>query len=111
MEDDPIKELSKLKSSTTLSILNVLMFIMVGLIAFMARDLYVEVRTYPNTIIQKKIIEMDKRLSEKSNDTELSVLAKQTERQYNLITKQLQRQNDKIDELNRFLRNDYYRRQ
>ena len=87
--------------------LNFAVAILIACIAFMAKDIYSEVRFYPNTVIKQDMAELKKKSSTKANDEALEKLARQNERRYQALCEEIKDQSKKIDELNRFLRDHY----
>lgn len=85
--------------------LNVLLVALIATISFMGRDLYGEIRTYPNSVIEADMQQVRGVLETKADKENINVIIRELRGQYNRLYKEVCRQNDKIDELNIYLRN------
>ena len=101
-----IKE--KLNGNTASAILiamNVLLLAMVGTLGFVGKDLYGEIRAYPNTTIESDIAQIRKDMNGKAEKENIRVMVSELRSQYERLYNEMCRQNEKIDELNIYLRN------
>lgn len=95
----------KNKAPIFLFILNVILVIMIGAVGFMARGLYTQVRAYPNTEIRQDVESLSSRVQEKASLGQVEVLTQELRSQYDRLCKQMDRQSEKLDEINIYLRN------
>lgn len=102
---EALKEKISSNTNTILIGLNVLLVALIATVGFMGKDIYGEVRAYPNTAIQVDMKQVRGELDEKADKDNINVMVNELRGQFDRLYEEVCRQNDKIDELNIYLRN------
>ncbi len=87
-----------------LIVLNVLLILLMGIVGFMAKDLYTQVRSYPNTEIRKDVEGIYAELDKKADRKNVNSIIEEVRVQYDRLYNEMIRQNNKLDEMNVYLR-------
>lgn len=92
------------KAPILLTALNIILVALIGVVGFMARDLYTQVRSYPNTEIREDIEALSSEVRNKADSEKVDLLTQELRNQYNRLCEQMDRQSEKLDEINIYLR-------
>lgn len=92
------------KAPIILTVLNVILVALMGVVGYMAKDLHTQVMSYPNTEIREDVEALDNRLRSKVDADKVDLMTDELRGQYHRLCEQMDRQNEKLDEINIYLR-------